>query len=110
MLGAMKLIPASAIVSCVLLLGACASDNTDRATGPAQLVNLTLQPARVPPSAQGGLMLGTVTGCRVDFVGTGPGQNVWQFNVAPTARVPTVDACLASLRTQPGVEGVQAAK
>lgn len=105
----MKLTAASACVAAAVLLGACAAD-TDRATGASQLVNLTLQPARVPPSAQGGLLLGSWTGCRIDFVGAGSGQNVWQFTVAPTARVPTVEQCLASLRTQPGVEGVQVAK
>lgn len=94
----------------VLALAACASTNTDAPTGPGQLTNLTLQPARVPPSAQGALLLGSWTGCRIDFVGRGTGDNVWQFNVSPTSRVPSVDQCLASLRTQPGVEGVQAAK
>lgn len=105
----MKPIIASACLAAAVLLTACAAD-TDRATGASQLVNLQLQPARVPPSAQGALALGTVTGCRIDFVGAGSGQNVWQFSVAPTARVPTVEQCLASLRTQPGVEGVQVAK
>lgn len=100
----------SAAAALALALGACASDNTDRAMGPAQLVNLSLQPARVPPSAQGALLLGSWTGCRIDFVGTGPGQNVWQFNVAPTSRMPSVEQCLASLKTQPGVEGVSPAK
>jgi len=93
-----------------LALTACASTDTDTPTGPGQLTNLTLQPARVPPSAQGALLLGKWTGCRIDFVGRGAGDNVWQFTVAPTARMPTVDQCLASLRTQPGVEGVQVAK
>jgi len=93
-----------------LALAACASTDTDKPTGPSQLANLTLQPARVSPSAQGALLLGSWTGCRIDFVGRGAGDNVWQFNVAPTARVPTVEQCLASLRTQPGVEAVQTAK
>lgn len=93
-----------------LVLAACATTGTDTPAGPSQLTNLTLQPARVPPSAQGALLLGSWTGCRIDFVGSAPGQNVWQFTVAPTARVPTVEQCLASLRTQPGVEGVQVVK
>jgi hypothetical protein len=93
-------------------LAACASSdrNTSTPTGPAQLVNLTLQPARVPPNPQGALALGAVTGCRIEFVGTSPEANTWQFSVAPTARMPSVAQCLESLKTQPGVTGVQAVK
>jgi hypothetical protein len=89
---------------------ACAAGGTDTATGPGQLVNLTLQPVRVPPNPQGALLLGSVTGCRIDYVGTSPQSNVWQFRVSPTARMPTVEQCLTSLKTQPGVEGVQVVK
>jgi len=51
-----------------------------------------------------------VTGCRIDFVGTTPAADTWQFRVSPTSRMPTVDQCLASLKTQPGVLGVEPAK
>jgi hypothetical protein len=97
------------LVATTVALTACAttSPNTDTATGPGQLVNLTLQPARVSPNPQGALLLGSWTGCRIDFVDRAPGDNVWQFRVAPTARVPKVEQCLESLRGQPGVTGVQ---
>ena len=93
-------------------LAACATSdrNTDAPTGPGQLVNLKLQPVRVSPNPQGALALGTVTGCRIDYVGTTPAADTWQFRVSPTSRVPTVEQCLASLKTQPGVEGVQVVK
>jgi hypothetical protein len=107
----MKTLLASAFAA--VLLAGCASSsdrNTDTPTGPGQLVNLKIQPVRIPPNPQGALALGTVTGCRIDFVGTTPAADTWQFRVSPTARVPLVDQCLASLKTQPGVLGVEVAK
>lgn len=98
------------ISATALAVAACASPPVNKPIDPARLVNLTLQPVRIAPSAQGGLLLGEWTGCQVDFVGRGTGDNVWQFNVAPTRRVPTFEACLASLRTQPGVEAVSIAQ
>ena len=100
------------LLAAAAALAACASSdrNTDTPTGPGQLVNLKLQPVRVSPNPQGALALGTVTGCRVDYVGTTPAADTWQFRVSPTSRVPTVEQCLASLKTQPGVEGVQVVK
>jgi hypothetical protein len=100
------------LLAATVALAACASSdrNTDTPTGPGQLVNLTLQPVRVSPNPQGALLLGSVTGCRIDYVGTTPAANTWQFRVSPTSRMPTVEQCLASLKTQPGVEGVQVVK
>ncbi|HTN50566.1 MAG TPA: hypothetical protein VMK32_14155 [Burkholderiaceae bacterium] len=100
------------LIAAAAMLAACASSdrNTDTATGPGQLVNLKIQPVRIPPNPQGALALGTVTGCRVDYVGTTPAADTWQFRVSPTSRMPTVDQCLASLKTQPGVLGVDAVK
>ena len=100
------------LLAATAALAACASSdrNTDTPTGPGQLVNLTLQPVRVSPNPQGALLLGSVTGCRIDYVGTTPAANTWQFRVSPTSRMPTVEQCLASLKTQPGVEGVQVVK
>ena len=100
------------VLAATAALAACASSdrNTDTPTGPGQLVNLTLQPVRVSPNPQGALLLGSVTGCRIDYVGTTPAANTWQFRVSPTSRMPTVEQCLASLKTQPGVEGVQVVK
>jgi hypothetical protein len=108
----MKTARTFALIAVAASLAACASDNrnTDTPTGPGQLVNLQLQPVRVPPNPQGALALGAVTGCRVDFVGTTPAANTWQFRVSPTSRVPTVAQCLDSLKVQPGVEGVQVVK
>jgi hypothetical protein len=108
----MKTAHTLALAALAAALAACASDNrnTDTPTGPGQLVNLTIQPVRVPPNPQGALALGAVTGCRVDFVGTSPMANTWQFRVFPTSRVPSVQQCLDSLKTQPGVEGVQVVK
>lgn len=91
-------------------LVACASGGSTAPTGPGELVNLTLQPARVSPNAQGAFALGEVTGCNLEFVGRGAAENVFQFRVRPTQRVPTLDGCLASLKTQPGVEGVAVAR
>lgn len=108
----MKTARTLALIAVAAALAACASDNrnTDTPTGPGQLVNLTIQPVRVPPNPQGALALGAVTGCRIDFVGQAPAANTWQFRVFPTSRVPTVQQCLDSLKTQPGVEAVQVAK
>jgi hypothetical protein len=100
------------LIATTAVLAACAatSPNTDTPTGPGQLVNLTLQPARVSPNPQGALLLGSWTGCRIDYVDRAAGENVWQFRVSPTARVPNVEQCLESLRGQPGVTGVQPVK
>jgi hypothetical protein len=93
-------------------LAACAASdrNTDTPTGPGQLVNLKIQPVRIPPNPQGALALGTVTGCRIDYVGTTAASDTWQFRVSPTSRMPSVEQCLASLKTQPGVLGVEVVK
>jgi hypothetical protein len=61
----------------------------------------------VPPHAQGALLLSAATGCYVEFVGRGPHEPVYQFRLGPTQRVPDLQQCLASLRTQPGVTGVE---
>ena len=89
---------------------ACASGGTDKPVGATQLVNLTLQPARVSPNPQGALLLSEVTGCYVEYVGKGPAEPIFQFKVGATQRVPSIDQCLASLRSQPGVTGVQVVK
>jgi hypothetical protein len=88
-------------------LAACASGDTNRPVGPTQLVNVTLQPARIPPHAQGALLLSAATGCYVEFVGKGPSELVYQFRLGPTQRVPDLPQCLASLRTQPGVTAAE---
>jgi hypothetical protein len=107
----MKTLTSLLLVSAVGLSACASSDrNTDTPTGPGQLVNLKIQPVRIPPNPQGALALGTVTGCRIDFVGTTPAADTWQFRVSPTSRMPTVEQCLASLKTQPGVLGVEAVK
>lgn len=90
-------------------LAACASGDTNRPVEPPQLLNVTLQPARIPPHAQGALLLSAATGCFVEFVGKGPRELVYQFRLAPTERVPDLQQCLASLRTQPGVTAVEPA-
>lgn len=96
----------------VSLCAVAAADaaGTDKPASPPQLFNLTLQPVRVPPNPQGALLLGEATGCYIEYVGKGPAEPVFQFRVAPTQRVPTLEKCLASLRTQPGVTGVAPAK
>ena len=91
-------------------LVACASGSTNKPTGPAQLVNITLQPARISPNPQGAFALSEVTGCYVEFVGRGPAEPIFQFRVAPTQRMPSIEQCLESLKTQPGVTAVQAVK
>ena len=91
----------------VVALTACAARDTNHPVGPAQQVDITLQPARIPPHQDGALMLSTVTGCYVEFVGKTGREPVYRFLLAPTARVPSFDQCLASLRTQPGVTGAE---
>ena len=55
-------------------------------------------------------LVGTIGGYRyVEFVGKGAGEHVYRFRIGPTERTPTLERCLASLRTQPGVTGVAAA-
>jgi hypothetical protein len=98
------------LLAAAVALSACASGGTTRPTGAAELVNLTLQPARISPNPQGAMLLSEVTGCFVEFVGRGSAESVFQFRVAPTARMPSLEQCLTSLRSQPGVTGVQLAK
>lgn len=93
-----------------IVLAGCAAADTNHPTGPVQLVNLTLQPARVPPHANGALLLSAATGCYVEFVGKGPAEPVYQFRIGATQRVGSLESCLASLRSQPGVTAVEAAK
>ena len=76
--------------------------------GSGRLMDVQLQPVRVPPSAQGAYALSIVTGCDIQYVGQAPGLETWRFRVQPTERVSTVDQCVASLKTQPGVLGVTA--
>lgn len=98
-------------VTSALLLAVSACGTTGSTpVGPGELVNLTLQPVRVSPNPQGAFALSEVTGCNLEFVGRGTAANVFQFRVRPTQRVPTLDACLAALRTEPGVEGVAIAR
>jgi hypothetical protein len=98
------------LLAAAVALSACASGGTTRPTGTAELVNVTLQPARISPNPQGAMVLSEVTGCLVEFVGRGSAESVFQFRVAPTARMPSVEQCLTSLRSQPGVTGVQLAR
>jgi hypothetical protein len=77
--------------------------------GTSQLFDLQLQPVRVPPSAQGAYALSIVTGCDIQYVGEAPGLETWRFRVQPTQRVGSLEQCVASLKTQPGVLGVSAA-
>ena len=94
------------LAAAVAAFTAFAAD-TDKPVGATQLVNLTLQPARVSPNPQGALLLSEATGCYIEYVGKGPAEPVFQFRVGATQKVTSVDKCLASLRTQPGVTGVQ---
>jgi hypothetical protein len=86
-------------------LAACASD-TSHPVGPLESVLITLQPARITPHERGALLLSTFTGCYVEFVGKGPSEFVYEFKIAPTRRVPSLDQCLTSLRNQPGVTAI----
>ena len=97
-------------LSAAIVLSGCAAADTNHPTGPVQLVNVTLQPARVPPHPNGALLLSAATGCYVEFVGKGPAEPVYQFRVGPTQRVGSLERCLESLRTQPGVTAAEVAK
>jgi hypothetical protein len=77
--------------------------------GTSQLFDLQLQPVRVPPSDQGAMALSIVTGCDIQYVARAPGSETWRFRVQPTQRVMSLEQCVASLKTQPGVIGVNAA-
>lgn len=77
--------------------------------GTGQLMDIQLQPVRVPPSSEGAYALSIVTGCNIQYVGQAPGIETWRFRVQPTERVGTIDQCVASLKSQPGVLGVAAA-
>lgn len=96
-------VPAFALA---LVLAACASEDTNHPTGPSEAIWVTLQPARITPHPSGALLLSSLTGCYVEFVGKGPAEPVYAFRIAPTRRVPDVEHCLQSLRTQPGVTAV----
>jgi hypothetical protein len=92
------------------ILAGCVAADTNQPTGPMQLVDITLQPARVPPHPNGALMLSAATGCYVEFVGKGAAEPVYRFRIAPTQRVGSLDRCLTSLRAQPGVTAVEVVK
>ena len=77
--------------------------------GTSQLFDIQLQPVRVPPSPQGAMALSIVTGCDIQYVGEAPGSETWRFSVQPTQRVGSLEQCISSLKTQPGVLGVGAA-
>ena len=77
--------------------------------GASQLMDIQLQPVRVPPSAEGAYALSIVTGCNIQYVGQAPGVETWRFRVQATERVGTIDQCVDSLKSQPGVLGVAAA-
>lgn len=102
----MKTLNTLLVAAAAAALSACATGGTDKPAGPTQLLNITLQPARISPNPQGALLLSEVTGCYVEYVGKGPSEPVFQFRVGPTQRVPTMEQCLSSLRTQPGVTAV----
>lgn len=99
-----------ALAAIAIALTACATGSTNRPAGPSQLINVTLQPARISPNPQGAFALSEVTGCYVEFVGRGPSEPIFQFRIAPTQRMPSIDQCIESLRTQPGVTAVQVVK
>lgn len=107
---ARTLVRLSVLVWIGAVLTACASGDTNTPTGPLELVDITLQPARIPPRAEGALMLSAATGCYVEYVGKGARDLVFQFRVAPTRRVGSIEECMTSLRGQPGVTGVQPAR
>lgn len=94
----------------LMLASLTALAGTDKPAGPLQLVNINLQPARVSPNPQGALLLAEATGCYIEFVGRGQQPGQYQFRVAPTQKVSAFDACLESLRRQPGVTGVAVSK
>jgi hypothetical protein len=106
----MKTLHTLALAATAAALTACATGNTNTPVGAPQLVNVTLQPARISPNPQGALLLGEVTGCFVEFVGRGAAEPVFQFRVAPTQRVPSMEQCLKSLRSQPGVTAAELAR
>ena len=106
----MKILNTLALAAVAAALTACASGGTNTPVGTAQLLNITLQPARISPNPQGALLLSEATGCFVEYVGKGPVEPVFQFRVAPTQRVPSVEQCLKSLRSQPGVTAAELAR
>jgi hypothetical protein len=101
---------ASTLALVCVALTACASGDTNTPTGATQLLDITLQPARIPPRPDGALMLSAATGCYVEYVGKGAVEPVYRFKVAPTKRTPSLEQCIASLRIQPGVTGVEAVR
>jgi hypothetical protein len=97
---------ASAMAVVAGMLAACAGQDTNHPAAPARLVVVNLQPARIPPNAQGALLLSVATGCYVEFVGKDPAEHAYRFRLAPTQRVPALPQCISSLRAQPGVIAV----
>jgi|SRR5215203_5661256 len=97
-----------AVIGVTSVTGGC-STGASVPVGTSQLFDVQLQPVRVPPSAQGAYALSIVTGCDIQYVSQAPGLETWRFRVQPTQRVGTVEECVASLKTQPGVLGVSAA-
>ena len=95
-----------ALAAAAAVLAGCAAGDTNHPIGPVQVLDITLQPARIPPHEQGALLLSAATGCYVEFVGKTSTRDVYQFRVGPTQRVPDMDKCLESLRIQPGVTAV----
>ena len=94
------------LAAAAAVLAGCAAGDTNHPIGPVQVLDITLQPARIPPYEQGALLLSAATGCYVEFVGKTSTRDVYQFRVGATQRVPDMDKCLESLRIQPGVTAV----
>ena len=101
---------AASIVT-VMMVAGCATESAPvAAPAGSTTVLVQIQPARIPPNPQGAFALSTVTGCNVTFLGQAAGTDTFRYAVAPTSRMPDVQQCIASLRTQPGVLAVSAAQ
>jgi hypothetical protein len=104
----------AAVAMIALLAGGCSTGPRPKAADAripaAQNYDVKIQPARIPPNAQGAFGLSTATGCDIIYVARSPAADTVVYAVRPTSRVPDAAECAASLARQPGVEAVAAAR
>jgi hypothetical protein len=104
----------AAFATVALTLGLTAGCSTPAPSGkdaqipPSQLLDVKIQPARIPPNPQGAFALSTATGCDVIYITKAMAADTVTYAVRPTSRIPDAATCVESLRREPGVESVSA--
>jgi len=96
------------------ILAACSTATmpatTDARIPVAQNYDVKIQPARISPNPQGAFALSSSTGCDVIYITRAAAADTVTYAVRPTSRIPDAKECIDTLREQPGVEAIVAAR